>query len=88
MKQRPNLFALINTLVYWIPSTIVVFSIVESKGSIFPKWLNIVLAPGYALSLFLGFFGGKPFILLGQLISLIVVFLIARYFIAILKSKR
>ena len=87
MKQRPNLFALIITFVYWIPSTIVIFSIVESDGNIFPKWLNVILAPGYALSFFLSFFGGKPFVLLGQLISFIIIFLLARLFTQALKDK-
>jgi hypothetical protein len=85
MKSRPNLLAFLITLVYWIPSTILLFSIVEGSGSIFPSWLDLVLAPGYILGFALGFGGGNFFALLGQLISLILIFLFVRMFTSILK---
>ncbi len=87
MKKKPNLLALIITLVYWIPSSIVIFSIVDNGGSIFPSWIDVLLLPGYAISYFLSFFGGKPFVLLGQLISFIIIFLLSRIYTWALKDK-
>lgn len=87
MKNKPNLLALIITLVYWIPSSIVIFSIVENRGSVFPSWLEALLLPGYAISYFLSFFGGKPFVILGQLISFTIIFLLARIYSGAIKDK-
>lgn len=58
MREKPNLLALIITLSYWIPSTFVLFSMVEGYGIQFPYWLDLILIPGYILGLFLGVGGG------------------------------
>lgn len=80
MRDRPNLLALIITLTYWIPSTFVLFSIVEGSGSKFPNWLDLILTPGYILGFFLGFGGGKPYALLGQIITFVIIFFFTRVF--------
>ncbi|PIE87457.1 MAG: hypothetical protein CSA03_00175 [Bacteroidetes bacterium] len=80
MRNRPNLLALIVTLTYWIPSTIVLFSIIEGSGSKFPVWLDLILTPGYILGFFLGFGGGKAYAILGQIITFVVIFFFTRVF--------
>lgn len=87
MRDKPNLLALIITLTYWMPSTFVLFSIVEGSGSKLPYWLDIILAPGYILGFFLGFGGGNTYAFLGQLISFIIIFFIVRAFTTAWKNK-
>ena len=88
MKNKPNLLALLITIVYWIPSTVLLYSIIEGTTDDFPSWLYLLFTPGYILGFALGFGGGNSMDLLGQLASLVLIFLFARIFTSFLKSEK
>ena len=78
MKVRDFKISLIIALVYWIPSSIALLDIIQGYGIIFPKWIDIILMPGYILGFALCYGGGNLWAIVGQFIELIIIFFIAR----------
>jgi hypothetical protein len=78
MKGRNFTISLIIALTYWIPSSIALVDTIKGSGTIFPFWIDLILMPGYILGFALGYGGGNFWAIIGQLISLIFLFFIAR----------
>lgn len=78
MKKRDIKIPLIITLIYWIPASLALLDIMEGSGMIFPFWLSFILFPGYFLGFAFGYGGGTSWALIGQLITLPLLFLISR----------
>ncbi|WP_107039702.1 hypothetical protein [Brumimicrobium mesophilum] len=58
-------------LIYWVPSTLVLFDIITDAGILFSDWMITFLRPGYILGFALGFGGGNWAAMIGQIITLI-----------------
>ena len=57
------------------------FNFFKSDGMLFPHWFDSIFLPSYILGFVLGFFGGGIWILIGQAISLIIIYLFVKMFI-------
>jgi hypothetical protein len=69
---------LLIALIYWIPSSIALVDMIKGYGMLFPSWINSILFPGYFLGFALGYAGGNFWALVGQLITLLLFFIISR----------
>lgn len=74
-------------LVYWSPATYFLFKKMEGADFDLPTWLEYLFLPVQFLGLLLGFTKGKTFMLLGQLIMLVVVFVLFRMFTSYFEKK-
>jgi len=74
MKGKDFKIPIIIALIYWIPSSIALFDTIKGSGTIFPLWLDTILLPGYILGFTLGYVSGNFWALVGQLITLIILF--------------
>ena len=75
MNKRVIL-AIVVTLSYWTPASIVLYNIIEGDGMLFPIWIDTLLLPSYFLGFVLGFSSGNIAAIIGQIITLILLFLI------------
>lgn len=78
MKKK-QVIPIIMALAYWIPATMHLYS--DSAGS------NTFLVPGCILGFILGY-KGEGGIVLGQLITLIILFFIARFIYNVITVKK
>ena len=77
MKVRDFKISLIIALVYWIPSSIALFNIFKGFMTL-PFWIDLILMPGYIIGFTLAYGGGILWAIIGQLITLIILFFIIR----------
>jgi hypothetical protein len=72
--KKGTVIALVIAITYCGLSTYALNTTVIDCTSESLFWNSSVFFPGYALGLVLGFTGGTPFVILGQIITLIFVF--------------
>jgi len=86
MKNRNFIISLIIALTYWIPSSLVVLN--TFKGfMILPFWVDLILMPGYIIGFALGYGGGSLWAIIGQLITLIILFFLSRAIYELFRAK-
>jgi len=77
MKGRNFTISLIIALIYWLPSSLALLNIIKGF-MVLPFWVDLILMPGYIIGFTLSYGGGILWAIIGQLITLIVLFFIAR----------
>ena len=87
MKGRNFTISLIIALTYWIPSSLALLNIIK-EFMILPFWVDLILMPGYIIGFALGYGGGNLWAIIGQLITLIILFFIARAIYESFREKK
>lgn len=63
---------------YWLPSCYTIYDIVTDSGEFAFSILGLIFLPGYILGFLLGFGGGNVWVIIGQLITLILLYLLVK----------
>ena len=87
MINRISKISLLVTFIYWLPSCYAMYNIVTGTGEFAMSTIGLILLPGYFLGFLLGYGGGNVWVIIGQLISLILLYLLVKGILGMI-SKR
>jgi len=77
MHKRSLKISLIVVLTYWLTSSLALLNIIKGFV-ILPFWIDSILMPGYIVGFILGYGGGHSWSIIGQLITLLILYFITR----------
>ena len=88
MINRKSKISLLITLCYWLPSCYTIYDIVTGSGEFAFSTLGLIFLPGYFLGFLLGYGGGNVWVVIGQLITLILLYLLVKGIVDMILKKK